>query len=85
MVGCRADGVAHVGLLEDFRVASASATILHELVGREAGAADAVDGVDEAHLNGLQEGDAGIDVPGTFGGTGFLGELVKQSIFAIVR
>jgi len=62
--GSGAHGIAHIGLLEDFVGAGARAGVGEELVGSEAGALDAIDGVEEAELDGVGDGDAVVEVPG---------------------
>ena len=63
VAGSGAEGIAHIGLLEDFFVAGASAAIGDELFGGDAGAACAIDGIDEAEVDGVEEGDAEVEVP----------------------
>ncbi len=65
--GGSAERIAHVGLLEDFLVASAGAAIGEELRGRDDRATGAVDGVDETEADGIDEGNAEVDVPGKGG------------------
>ena len=69
-VGGGAKGIAHVGLLKDSFVASASAAIGEELLRGDFGAAGAVNGVNEAGADGVGEGDFEIQIPGTVEGWG---------------
>jgi len=56
--------IAHVSLLEDSLITSAGAAIGQKLLGGDFGAADAINGIHEAELNGVGERDAEVDVPG---------------------
>ena len=64
VVGGSAEGIAHIGLLEDFFETRAGAAVGDELIGSEAGALDAVDDVEQAEFDGVSEGDAVIQIPG---------------------
>ena len=68
VAGGRAKGIAHIGLLEDFFVAGASTAIGDELFGGDVSTAGTVDGIDEAEVDGVEEGDAEVEVPGRRGG-----------------
>ena len=59
------DGVAEVGLFEDFGEAGAGAAVGEELVGLEAGAFGAVDDVEEAEFEGVGHGHSKEQIPGT--------------------
>src|SRR2546422_416876 len=53
-----AAGIAHIFLLEDFGEAGAVLAVLDELFAGQVGAPDFVDFIDEAELDGVEEGDA---------------------------
>ncbi len=57
------EGIAEVGLLEDFFGAGAGAAVGEELVTGKAGAAGAVEGIEEAEVEGVGHGDAVIQIP----------------------
>ena len=64
--GGGAERIAQVGLLIDFLGTGTGLAIGDELFGGEARALDAVDHVEKAQLDGVNEGDAVIKVPGRF-------------------
>ena len=61
--GIGTEGIAHIGLFEDFVGAGACAAVGEELLRGEMGAMGAVDSVDEAELDGVGHGDAVVEVP----------------------
>jgi hypothetical protein len=63
VIGGGTDGVAQVGLLEDFLITRASAAIGEELFRGKVRAADAVDSVDEAEAESVEDGDMEVEVP----------------------
>ena len=63
VIGGCTEWVAHVGLLEDFFLASAGAAIGDELVAGEVFVLGAVDDFQEAEIDGVGEGDAVIQIP----------------------
>jgi len=64
VVGGSAEGVAEVGLLKDFFLASASTAVGDELFGGEVFLLGAVDDGEEAEIEGVGEGDAEVEIPG---------------------
>src|SRR5215475_1872975 len=67
VVGGSAERVAHVSLLKDFFLASAGAAVSNELFGGEVFVLGAVDDGEEAELDGIEEGDAEVEIPGAGG------------------
>src|SRR5438552_1977856 len=78
------DGVAHVALLEDFLKAGAGLAIGNEFIRSELGAAGAIDDIQQPELDGIDHGDAVIQIPWGLSRAGLLGELVEESILAFM-
>ena len=78
------DGVAHVGLLEDFIESGTGAAIFEELFPGESGATGAVNKFDQAQFDGIDDGDAVIEVPGRLAGASLLDKLVEEGVLAFM-
>ncbi len=84
VVGGSAEGIAHIGLLEDFLQPRAGAAIGNVLFGGEVFVLGAVNDFEEAEVDGIHESGAVVEVPWSSASTGFAGELVKERVFAIM-
>jgi hypothetical protein len=82
--GATGDRIAHVGLLEDFIQTGTSAAIFEELFPGESGATGAVNKFDQAQFDGIDDGDAVIEVPGRFASASLLDKLVKEGVIAFM-
>src|SRR5205085_711632 len=82
---CAGDRIAEVTLLENFIRSGAGATVGNKLAGGEAGAAHAVNDVQQAHLHGMRHGDAVVKVPSAFARARLLSEEVKESVLPVMR
>ncbi len=76
--------VAQVGLLEDFIEPGAGLAIGDELVRGQGSAARAVDDIEETEFDGVQDGDAVVQIPRGQAGASLLGELVEESVLAFM-
>ena len=63
VIGGGAQRVAHIGLLEDFFEARASLAAGEELLAGGGGAVDAVDDIEEAEIQSIDDGDAVEQIP----------------------
>ena len=65
VIGGGTHWVAHLGLLEDFFEARASLAAGEEFLAGGGGAVDAVDDIEEAEFQSIDDGDAVEEIPGT--------------------